>query len=83
MTEPVWEAYAIRYGTMARRTRRESFMGLDPHDVRLNADDDNPEGICQAHQQAFRTFYTAIKSTSVRMSLTRRRVLRRVDRFPM
>lgn len=33
MTEPVWEAYAVRYGTHATRTRRECFMGIDPHDA--------------------------------------------------
>ena len=33
MTDAVWEAYAIRYGTIAKRTRRECFMGLDPHDA--------------------------------------------------
>jgi glyoxylase-like metal-dependent hydrolase (beta-lactamase superfamily II) len=35
MPEAVWQAFAIRYGTMAKRTRRESFMGLDPHDAEL------------------------------------------------
>lgn len=33
MGEGVWEAYAIRYGRHAARTRRESFLGLDAHDA--------------------------------------------------
>jgi glyoxylase-like metal-dependent hydrolase (beta-lactamase superfamily II) len=35
MAEGVWEAFAIRYGTMPKRTRRECFMGFDPHDAEL------------------------------------------------
>ena len=33
MSEAVWEAYAIRYATHATRTRRECFVGIDPHDA--------------------------------------------------
>jgi glyoxylase-like metal-dependent hydrolase (beta-lactamase superfamily II) len=32
----IWEAFAVRYATHATRTRRESFMGLDPHDASPN-----------------------------------------------
>src|SRR5690242_10351758 len=33
MTEGIWEAWAIKYGTIADRTRRQSFMGIDAHDA--------------------------------------------------
>lgn len=33
MTGDRWEVFAVRYGTVAARTRRESFMGLDPHET--------------------------------------------------
>jgi glyoxylase-like metal-dependent hydrolase (beta-lactamase superfamily II) len=29
----VWEVFAVRYATHATRTRRESFLGVDPHDA--------------------------------------------------
>ena len=33
MTSPrVWELYAVKYGTLIERMRRESFVKLDPHD---------------------------------------------------
>lgn len=33
MTPPrIWELYAIKYGTLVKRMRRESFVKLDPHD---------------------------------------------------
>jgi len=32
MSEDRYEVFAIRYGGMAARTRRENFMGLDPHE---------------------------------------------------
>lgn len=33
MTPPrIWDLYAIKYGTLAERMRRESFVKLDPHD---------------------------------------------------
>ena len=33
MTSPqIWELYAVKYATLAERTRRESFFGGDPHD---------------------------------------------------
>lgn len=33
MSDGLWEAYAIRYASHANRTRRESFLGIDPHDA--------------------------------------------------
>ena len=33
MTDDRYEVLAIRYGGMANRTRRENFMGLDPHET--------------------------------------------------
>jgi glyoxylase-like metal-dependent hydrolase (beta-lactamase superfamily II) len=36
MEEGVWEAFAVRYGRHSTRTRRESFLGLDPHDAAPN-----------------------------------------------
>ncbi|MEZ5866679.1 MAG: N-acyl homoserine lactonase family protein [Geminicoccaceae bacterium] len=33
MTEERYEVFAVRYGTVAARTRRENFMGLDPHET--------------------------------------------------
>lgn len=35
MTEgdEVYEVFAIRYGSLAARTRRETFLGIDPHDA--------------------------------------------------
>jgi len=35
MTSETYEIYAIRYASLAQRTRRESFMGLDAHDTAL------------------------------------------------
>ncbi|MEK9901547.1 MAG: N-acyl homoserine lactonase family protein, partial [Rhodospirillaceae bacterium] len=33
MTPPTtWELYAVKYGTLVERMRRESFVKLDPHD---------------------------------------------------
>ncbi len=33
MAEDRWEVFAVRYGSVPARTRRENFMGLDPHDT--------------------------------------------------
>jgi glyoxylase-like metal-dependent hydrolase (beta-lactamase superfamily II) len=33
MSDDRYEVFAIRYGTVAARTRRENFMGLDPHET--------------------------------------------------
>ena len=33
MSDDTYEVYAVRYATMANRTRRENFIGFDPHDA--------------------------------------------------
>jgi glyoxylase-like metal-dependent hydrolase (beta-lactamase superfamily II) len=33
MSEDSYEVYAIRYATLQARTRRETFLGVDPHDA--------------------------------------------------
>jgi glyoxylase-like metal-dependent hydrolase (beta-lactamase superfamily II) len=33
MADDVYEVFAVRYASLAGRTRRENFMGLDPHDA--------------------------------------------------
>src|SRR5689334_357864 len=33
MSDDTYEVYAVRYATMANRTRRENFLGIDPHDA--------------------------------------------------
>jgi glyoxylase-like metal-dependent hydrolase (beta-lactamase superfamily II) len=33
LSDGIWEAFAIRYGSNPTRTRRESFLGVDPHDA--------------------------------------------------
>jgi glyoxylase-like metal-dependent hydrolase (beta-lactamase superfamily II) len=33
MSDDTYEVYAVRYATMANRTRRENFIGVDPHDA--------------------------------------------------
>ncbi len=38
MTLPQYEIFALRYGTMAKRTRRENFITQDPHDEPMPMD---------------------------------------------
>ena len=38
MTLPQYEIFALRYGTMAKRSRRENFITQDPHDEPMPMD---------------------------------------------